>query len=101
MPLSLANAEEKKRALRLAFCVAGIVSSLLCYGVLQERIMTQVRLVAACVRGSARATAAACLLLVLAPLALPPALPPFRGVLVTVVGTISLPHTLLPLAAVF
>ena len=39
----LASAEEKRRALRLAFYVVGIVSSLLCYGVLQERIMTQVR----------------------------------------------------------
>ena len=39
----LASAEEKRRALKLAFYVVGIVSSLLCYGVLQERIMTQVR----------------------------------------------------------
>ena len=30
------------QALRLAFCVCGIVGSLLVYGVLQERIMTQV-----------------------------------------------------------
>ena len=36
--------EERRRALRLAFCVSGIVSSLLVYGVLQERIMTQARL---------------------------------------------------------
>jgi hypothetical protein len=35
--------EERRRAVRLATCVTGIVASLLVYGVLQERIMTQVR----------------------------------------------------------
>jgi hypothetical protein len=33
-----------RQGLRLAFFVSGIVCSLLVYGVLQERIMTQVRL---------------------------------------------------------
>jgi hypothetical protein len=35
--------EERQRAVKLATCVVGIVASLLVYGVLQERIMTQVR----------------------------------------------------------
>jgi NADPH-dependent 2,4-dienoyl-CoA reductase/sulfur reductase-like enzyme len=34
---------QAQQALRLAFCVTGIVCSLLVYGVLQERIMTQAR----------------------------------------------------------
>lgn len=34
---------EPNYVLRLAVCVFGIVSSLLVYGVLQERIMTQAR----------------------------------------------------------
>lgn len=42
MPL-LETPEERRRAVRLATCVVGIVGSLLVYGVLQERIMTQAR----------------------------------------------------------
>lgn len=35
--------DKPSSALHLAVCVVGIVASLLVYGVLQERIMTQVR----------------------------------------------------------
>ena len=40
LPLSL-RTPAARAGLKMAFCVVGIVGSLLVYGVLQERIMTQ------------------------------------------------------------
>jgi putative hemolysin len=56
---------QAQQALRLAFCVTGIVCSLLVYGVLQERIMTQAR----ARRGVARAQQTYCAVIGGGPLA--------------------------------